>query len=227
MDTLAVCLTGACNEVEHIYAERVVNAATRRDPLQKKVGAGLAVEQFRNLADLGKLGHRDMKESVTFIARGLGWQLDTIKETLDPMVSEKDITTNIVEIKSEHTAGIKNIGAGYNRGKELIKLDLRMYVGADNPRDFIKITGIPPIELVVTNRFAGDTATVASLENSIPRVMKSSTGTVYNDESAPAKDISRRSKLLIVVIRKRRVTSLEKISYLVVLCCVGDSCGCG
>lgn len=77
-----------CNEVEHIYAERVVNAATHRDHLQKKVGAGLTVEQFRNLADLGKLGHRDMKESVTFIARGLGWQLDTIKKTLDPMVSE-------------------------------------------------------------------------------------------------------------------------------------------
>ncbi len=36
MDTLVVCLTGVCNEVEHIYAERVVNAATRRDPLQKK-----------------------------------------------------------------------------------------------------------------------------------------------------------------------------------------------
>ncbi len=176
MDTLAVCLTGVCNEVEHIYAERVVNAATRRGSLQKKVGAGLTVEQFRNLADLGKLGHRGMKESIAFIARGLGWQLDTIEETLDPMVSEKDIITNIVEIKSGHAAGIKNIGVGYNSGKELIKLDLRMYVGADNPHDFIKITGNPPIELIVTNGFAGDIATVASLVNSIPRVMKAPPG---------------------------------------------------
>ena len=36
MDTLSVCLTGICNRVDHIYAEREVDAATRRRPLQKK-----------------------------------------------------------------------------------------------------------------------------------------------------------------------------------------------
>ncbi|KPK93745.1 hypothetical protein AMJ80_05765, partial [bacterium SM23_31] len=87
MDTFVLCMTSMCNRVEHVYAEREVDAATRRGPLQKKVGAGLTVEEFRALRDAGKLGHIGMMESVAFVAKGLGWQLDNIEETLEPMVA--------------------------------------------------------------------------------------------------------------------------------------------
>lgn len=41
MDVLPVCLTGVCRTVRAIRIQRVVNAATRRGPLQKKSGSGL------------------------------------------------------------------------------------------------------------------------------------------------------------------------------------------
>jgi len=176
MDTFVLCITSMCNSVEHVYAEREVDAATRRGPLQRKVGAGLTIEEFRALADAGKLGHIGMMESVAFVAKGLGWQLDNIEETLDPMVADRDIITQFVELKAGQAAGIKNTGTGYYKGEELIKLDLSMYVGARNPHDAIKITGDPPVDVVVNGGFHGDRATVASLVNNIPRVIKAPAG---------------------------------------------------
>ena len=134
------------------------------------------MEQFKDLADKGNLGHIGMKESIAFIARGIGWQLDSIEETLEPVVSEEDITTDYMDIKAGQATGIKNVGTGSYLGKELIRLDLRMYVGAKNPHDAIKVTGSPPVDMVVKNGFAGDEATVAALVNSIPSVVKAPPG---------------------------------------------------
>ena len=72
--------------------------------------------------------------------------------------------------------GIKNIGTGSYQGNELIKLDLRMYIGAKKPHDSVKVTGKPPVDMVVRNGFSGDEATVAALVNSIPHVVKASPG---------------------------------------------------
>ncbi|HDD69835.1 MAG TPA: hypothetical protein ENG19_01770, partial [Candidatus Bathyarchaeota archaeon] len=47
MDTLVITLTAVCQKIKRIEAVRVMNAATRRLPFQKKVGAGLTVEEFR------------------------------------------------------------------------------------------------------------------------------------------------------------------------------------
>ncbi|MCK4314004.1 hypothetical protein KAW04_04490, partial [Candidatus Bathyarchaeota archaeon] len=41
MDTLVITLTAVCQEIEKIKATRVMNAATRRLPFQRKIGAGL------------------------------------------------------------------------------------------------------------------------------------------------------------------------------------------
>lgn len=171
MDSLAVFLTGVCNEVEHIYCEREVDASTRREPLQRKVGAGLTVEEFQALVDADKLGHIGLKESIAFTAKGISIELDEITESIEPMVAEEDIQTEYLTVKKGQATGIKNIGCGYFKGIEMIKLDLRMYVGAKNPHDSIIIKGDPPINMTVTNGFAGDIATVASLVNSIPRVL--------------------------------------------------------
>ena len=51
MDVLPVCLTGVCREVKAVHVQRVVNAVTRRGPLQKKIGSGLAPAEFERLFD--------------------------------------------------------------------------------------------------------------------------------------------------------------------------------
>ena len=46
MDVIPVCFTGVCRNVKAIHVQRVVNATTRRGPLQKKIGSGLAPAAF-------------------------------------------------------------------------------------------------------------------------------------------------------------------------------------
>ena len=47
MDVLPICMTGVSRTVEHIYVERVVNATTRREPLQRKIGSGMDPKYVR------------------------------------------------------------------------------------------------------------------------------------------------------------------------------------
>ena len=176
MDTLPLVSTAVCADVKKIRVERYVNAAYRRLPLQKKVGAGLTVEEFKKRVAAGTMGHIGMKESVALIAYGLGWQLDEIKETTDPMVADRDYQTKFLEVKKGQAAGIKNIGRGYRNGEEVITLDLRMYVGCPNPHDSVHLESDPPIDLVIENGVFGDLATVAMLINSIPNVLNAEPG---------------------------------------------------
>src|SRR5580765_266965 len=46
MDLLPVCMTGVSRSVKAIHIERVVNASTRRAPLQRKIGSGLPPKEF-------------------------------------------------------------------------------------------------------------------------------------------------------------------------------------
>ena len=61
MDVLPVCLTGVSREVRAVHVQRVVNASTRRAPLQKKIGSGLPPAEFRRLFKEGKAGHAGLQ----------------------------------------------------------------------------------------------------------------------------------------------------------------------
>jgi 4-hydroxy-tetrahydrodipicolinate reductase len=51
-----------------------------------------------------------------------------------------------------------------------------MYVGAKDPRDSIRIEGVPPIDLTIRGGVQGDQATAAIVVNSIPNVVAASPG---------------------------------------------------
>ncbi|MCD6167627.1 dihydrodipicolinate reductase [bacterium] len=176
MDTLAITMTSVCTNVKKVTAECYVDASKRRLSLQKKVGAGLTVEEFHNLINAGKLGHIGMKESVALIAYALRWELDTIEESIDPVVAEEDFITPYLKVKKGQVAGIKNVGHGWKDGQEVIALDLRMYVGAQNPHDAITIEGDPPVHLIIKDDIFGDLAAVAMLINFAPIVIAAEPG---------------------------------------------------
>ncbi len=182
MDTLPLCLSGICLEVHKIGVRREVDAGTRRLPLQKKVGAGLEVDEFKRLVDEKKLGHIGLIESVALIAEGLGWELDDIQESIEPVVADDDHTTKYLTVKKGQAAGLKHIAEGFKDNKVLIHLDLRMYVGAKEPFDYVHIIGVPEIKCKLEGGIAGDQATVASLVNAIPRVVKAAPGLVTMDK---------------------------------------------
>ena len=165
MDTLAVTLTGVCQSVESIRLKRIVDVGTRREQLQRKVGVGISIEEFREKAAAGRFGHVGLRESCLLIAAGLGWQLDSIDETLEPYPGTAGLA-----------AGQLQTAVGTMRGKRVIEAVVQMSAGADDPRDEIEIDGVPPVHLVIKGGIAGDQATAGVILNAVPLVIESKPG---------------------------------------------------
>lgn len=186
MDVLPLCLTGVSREVRSIRVERVVNASTRRAPLQKKIGSGLAPAEFRKLFAEGRAGHAGLKESAALIAHCLGWKAEKITETGDAMVADHDIRTQYLEVKKGWTCGLHQHAEAEAGGKVCVTLDIKMYLDAKDPHDAIWIDGEPPLEVVVKGGVAGDHATVAALLNTAGRILEAKPGLLLmSDLSLP------------------------------------------
>jgi len=176
MDLLPVCLTGVCREVEHVLVERVVNASTRRQPLQAKVGSGRAAEAFRADLQAGRAGHAGLRESLALLAHALGWKLDAVVESAEPVVAREPIRTAYFEVAAGQACGIHQRAVGTVAGHERVVLDLRMYLEAPEPRDTIVIRGRPDLHVNVAGGVAGDVATIAALINAVPRLLAAPAG---------------------------------------------------
>jgi hypothetical protein len=178
MDALALMLTAPCARVDRVSVTRVVDAATRRLPLQRKVGAGLNLNQFRRAITEGTVRHVGLPESAHMIASGLGWKLDRVEETIEPAIAPRDLDTEYLRIPAGAAAGVKQQARGYRNGQAAISLDLQMYVGAEQPRDHVLIDGAPPIDMTIHGGVAGDIATAAIVVNAIPKLLAAAPGLV-------------------------------------------------
>ena len=178
MDALPLMLTASCSEVRRVNVTRIVDAGTRRLPLQRKVGAGLNLSQFRRAITEGTVRHVGLLESVHMIAAALGWKLERVEETLEAAVAPRDLDTEYLRVPAGMAAGIHQCARGFRNGEVAVSLDLQMYVGAESPRDHVHIDGTPPIDVTVAGGIAGDQATAAIVVNSIPKLMGARPGLV-------------------------------------------------
>ncbi len=176
MDILPICLTGVSREVKSIYVERVVNASTRRQPLQAKIGSGQNPDDFRAKFAAGKAGHAGFQQSVALLAHAMNWKLDEIRETCSPVVATSRVVTRFFDVAPGQSLGIHQTCVGLSGGETKIKLDLQMYLDAPLPHDAIVVKGRPDLNLVLNGGVAGDDATVASLINIVPRLLAGAPG---------------------------------------------------
>ncbi|MEW6049131.1 MAG: dihydrodipicolinate reductase, partial [Bacillota bacterium] len=197
MDLLPIVLTGVCTRVDHVYGRRVVDASRRRGPLQRKIGSGLEAGEFRRLAQEGRLGHVGLPESAALVGAGLGWRLDRIDNRIEPVPAEEAITTEHVSVKPGQVQGLHQVVVGLENGRERVRLDLCMalkppaleraeHLAGAGSFDLIRITGDPPLELVIPGGIFGDTATVAAVTNAIPRVIEAPPGLLSVKDLPPA-----------------------------------------
>lgn len=176
MDKLLLTLAAVAQRIEHARAVRVVDASERRLPLQKKVGAGISLDEFRAQVAAGTIKHVGLPESVAMVADGLGLPVDEIKETTEPVVARERITTEFLTIEAGQASGVHQIARGLADGKELVHLELQMYAGAKEPYDSVELTGHPNISLVIPGGVHGDVATAAIVVNTIPAILSAPAG---------------------------------------------------
>jgi 2,4-diaminopentanoate dehydrogenase len=176
MDKLVLTLSAVSQRVDWASAARVVDASKRRLPLQKKIGAGMTPEEFRAQVAAGVIKHHGLPESIAMVADGLGFAVDDISETIDPVIAEEDVKTEFLQVVRGQVAGVHQVARGKIAGKEKIFMELKMHVGAKQPSDTIELKGEPNISLVIPGGTHGDVATAAVVVNAIPNILAAPAG---------------------------------------------------
>jgi len=162
--------------VDLVRVVRQVDAANRREPLQKKIGAGTDPEEFRSQVAAGAIKHHGLPESVAMVADGLGFQVDDIIEKIEPVIAEERVVTDFVTVEAGQVAGVQQIAHALKDGKERIHMELKMYVGAGTSIDTIELQGVPNLSLTVPGGMHGDVATAAIAVNAIPVLLDANAG---------------------------------------------------
>jgi 4-hydroxy-tetrahydrodipicolinate reductase len=178
MDSWVLFMTAVCQEVKRVKAIRIQDASSRRLPFQKKIGAGWTPEEFQKLVDNGTLRHVGITESISMIAAGLGWKLDDITETIEPVIAKKRVKSQYITVESGQAAGVRQLGHGLRGKEEIITLEFEASLGAPESYDAIYISGTPNMEVVIKGGTHGDIATAAITVNSARRVVEAPPGLI-------------------------------------------------
>jgi 4-hydroxy-tetrahydrodipicolinate reductase len=176
MDKLVITLAAVSQRIDHAKALRIVDASKRRLPLQRKIGAGMSVDEFREKVKAGVIKHVGLPESVAMIADSFNLPVDEITETIEPKIAADRVQTEFLTVEPGQAAGVHQIARGLSAGKELIYLELQMYVGAKDPADTVTLTGHPNISLTIPGGSHGDVATASVVVNSIPVILDAPAG---------------------------------------------------
>src|SRR6202035_1748303 len=126
LDKLLITLAAVSQRIEHASGRRVVDAAKRREPLQKKIGAGMSIDEFRERVAAGIIKHVGLPESVAMVADSLNLDVNEITETIDPVVANEKVQTQYLTVEPGQASGVHQIARGLSHGKELIHLELQM-----------------------------------------------------------------------------------------------------
>jgi 2,4-diaminopentanoate dehydrogenase len=169
LDRLPAFLGQITGAVRHVRAVRVVDAARRRPALQRKIGAGLTEEAFHDAAERGEVGHVGLAESAALVAAGLGLPLEEVEEELLPLVAQDDAPAPgaVVEVRRGQVAGLSQTARVFADEREVVRLELTIAIGAEDPRDEVELDAEPPVRLVVPGGIPGEEATVAAVLNAV------------------------------------------------------------
>lgn len=177
LDTLVAVMTSPSWNVEYIRAVRSLNAAYRRSNFQKKIGVGMKPEDAKKKLASGEItGHVGYAESVFLISKFLNLGINKVKEKQIPIVAKENINVGNVNVEKGYVLGLRGYGIGYQNDKEIIRVELKAYIGAKDYEE-ITIKGTPEIRWR-SNGTQGDIATVGMIVNMIPRVLEARPGLI-------------------------------------------------
>jgi len=202
LDLLIIALSGACAKVDKIEAARINDLSPFGPTVMRTQGVGTTVEEFeKGIKDGSIVGHIGFLESIHMIADRLGIKLDKVEQTREPIVSETHRETAHVKVEPGMVAGCRHIARGYSDGKELILLEhpQQIHPGKEGTEtgDYIKIKGIPDINMSIQPEIPGGIGTMAVAINMIPVIIKAKAGLVtMKDLPVPSAMIGDLRKLM-------------------------------
>ncbi len=183
LDSLIIALTGVSCSINRIKARRVNDLSPFGPAVMRTQGVGTTVEEFaQGIADGSIVGHIGFPESITMIADSIGWKLDEIKQSRNPIISQVERKTPYVEVKPGMVAGCHHIGYGIIDNEAVIVLEhpqqIHPHLAEIKTGDYIEIEGTPPINLTIEPEIPGGLGTIAIAVNMIPAVIAAPAGLV-------------------------------------------------
>ncbi len=174
MDRLPAYLARACKRVRRVEVTRVVDLSRGPEALRKKAGVGTSPEEFEWLLREGVLGHVGLPHSAAFLASALGLEVDRIVEEVEALIAEEPVRAGGAEVKRGHTKGMRHVCQGLKGVEAVIRLELRLEVGAE-AKDEIVLEGEPPLRVAVVGGIPEE-ATPALMVNAIPWALTGAPG---------------------------------------------------
>ncbi len=173
LDRLPAVLAQVTGPVRHVRGVRVVDVGRRRAALQRKAGVGLDERAFHDAADKGEIGHVGLGESAALVAEGcIGLEEYEVDEDIVPLVAEED-GDGAVPVKAGQVAGLHHEARVFAEdGREAVRLELTLALGAEDPRDELALDADPPVRVVVPGGIFGDAATAHAVVNAVPAVVE-------------------------------------------------------
>lgn len=173
LDRLPAVLAQVTGPVRHVRGVRVVDVSLRRAALQRKVGVGLDEVAFREAAEKGDVGHVGLAESAAMVAEGcVGVDEYEVDEDIVPLLAEED-AAGAVALRRGAVAGLHHVARVFAEGgREVVRLELTLSVGAEDPRDELVLDADPPVHVLVPGGIAGDAATAHAVVNAAPAVVE-------------------------------------------------------
>jgi 4-hydroxy-tetrahydrodipicolinate reductase len=181
MDLLVITMTGCCEEVEHIVSRRVNSLSPFGPAVMEEQGIGITPEDFRKGVETGKLsGHVGFHESINMIADAIGWKVDKVTQSMDPIVTDVDRKSPYGFAKAGNVAGCAMKGSGYVGGELKIEMDHPQQIEPEQvgvqTGDYVIIKGTPNVNMVNSPEVPGGIGTIAMCVNMIPHVINARPG---------------------------------------------------
>ena len=181
LDLFILALTGTCEEVDYIKAARVNDLSPFGKAVMIEQGVGVTKDEFlRGVEDGSIAGHIGFPESINMITDGIGWNLEKVEETREPIMSNVYRKSEYAEVEAGNVAGCRQCGYGYVNGKVKIEMEhpqqILPHLEGKSTGDYVSIKGIPNIDLQITPEIPGGIGTIAMCVNSIPHIINAIPG---------------------------------------------------
>ena len=186
MDALPLALSAVCERVDAVTVRRFQDASKRRLPFQRKIGAGLSVEEFEAKVASGGVRHVGLAESIGMLASAFGWTLDSITDEIWPKIAAEPVASPELSVAAGQCSGVVQLGLGKEGDIVRVRLEFEAYLGAPESYDEVEIHGSPSLTSRVVGGIPGDLATASIVVNAIPRVLAAPPGLITMRDLPPA-----------------------------------------
>lgn len=181
LDLLVIALTGVCADIQTIRASRINDLAPYGHSVLAAQGIGLTPQAFMEGVENGTIvGHIGFPGSIHLIARAVGWEVEHIEETREPIIARLRRETAHITVEPGQVAGCRHTATAYVGGKPVIELvhpqQICPHLENVDTGDLIEIRGSPDIRFGGSPEIPGGQATAALAVNAIVRVINAVPG---------------------------------------------------